>query len=127
VEPPGYVSPHAAAPAAPRPDLNLSDPTVAAIHHVLEHQVNPGIASHGGHARLIDVREAVAYVELGGGCQGCSMASVTLRQGVERMILEAVPTIRQVVDVTDHAGGSNPYFTTAKGGAESPYHQAAKG
>jgi Fe/S biogenesis protein NfuA len=117
VEPP---PPPSMPPAAPRPDLDLSDPKVATIHAVLEQQVNPGIASHGGRATLIDVKDETVYVALGGGCQGCSMVSVTLKQGVERLIKQAVPSIREVVDITDHAGGTNPYYTGAKGGA-SPF------
>lgn len=123
VEPP---PPPPAAPPPPRPTLDLSNPIVATVHAVIERQINPGIASHGGRAELIDVRGDVVYVALGGGCQGCSMASVTLKQGVERMIKQAVPSITQVVDTTDHAGGSNPYFSQAKGGA-SPYETASKG
>jgi Fe/S biogenesis protein NfuA len=123
VEPPPMPAP---APLGPRPDLDLSNPTVATIQAVIEGQVNPGIASHGGRATLIDVKDDVVYVELGGGCQGCSMASVTLKQGVEQMIKQAVPQIRQVVDTTDHAGGSNPYFSGGKGGAASPF-QSGKG
>lgn len=111
---------------ANRPKLDLSDPLVNAVQHVLDAQVNPGIASHGGRASLVDVKGGVAYVELGGGCQGCSMASVTLKQGVERMIRAAVPQIEQVVDTTDHAGGTNPYFQQEKGGA-SPFATASKG
>jgi Fe/S biogenesis protein NfuA len=72
------------------------------------------------------VQDDTVYVELGGGCQGCAMASVTLKQGVEQLIRQAVPSIRQVIDTTDHAGGSNPYFTAAKGGASSPF-QSSKG
>ena len=97
-------------PPSARPDLDLSDPKVAAIQAVIDRQVNPGIASHGGQATLIDVKGDVVYVELGGGCQGCSMASVTLKQGVEQMIKHAVPQIREVVDVTDHASGLNPFY-----------------
>jgi Fe/S biogenesis protein NfuA len=121
------------APAAPPPmalgpvaDLDLSDPNVASVQRVLQEQVNPGIASHGGMATLLDVRDNIAYVALGGGCQGCSMASVTLKQGVERMIKEAVPEIISVVDATDHASGSNPFYQGEKGGA-SPYATSSKG
>jgi Fe/S biogenesis protein NfuA len=121
VEPP----PFAPGFLADRPDLDLSNPTIAKVYEVLETQVNPGIASHGGRATLIDVKGDVAYVELGGGCQGCSMAAVTLKQGVEKMVQQAVPEIREIVDVTDHAGGTNPYFAGAKG--ESPYQTASKG
>lgn len=123
VEPP---APPAPPPAADRPTLDMSHPLIAAVQQVLEQQVNPGIASHGGRATLIDVKDDVAYVELGGGCQGCSMASVTLKQGVERMIRQAVPRIREVVDTTDHAGGRNPYYQAAKGGS-SPFAESAKG
>lgn len=129
IDPPGS-RPHqhaSQAPApTPRPNLDLSHPLVAAVHSVIEGQINPGIASHGGRATLIDVQDDVVYVELGGGCVGCSMASVTLKQGVETLIKQAVPQVRQVIDVTDHAGGSNPYYTSAKGGA-SPFAQASKG
>jgi Fe/S biogenesis protein NfuA len=122
VEPP---PPPPAPPPAPRPDLDLSDPIVATVNEIIERQVNPGIASHGGHATLIDVRDDRVYVQLGGGCQGCSMVSVTLKQGIERMIKEAVPSIKEVVDTTDHAGGNNPYYAGGKGA--SPYETAAKG
>jgi Fe/S biogenesis protein NfuA len=117
---------HAAVVAMSRPQLDLSNPVIRTVQSVLDEQVNPGIASHGGRATLIDVKDKVVYVELGGGCQGCAMASVTLKQGVERMIKHAVPQIREVIDTTDHAGGTNPYFESAKGGA-SPFHGAAKG
>jgi len=123
IHPPGRAG---SPPPPPRSDLDLSDPLTAAVQAVIEQHINPGIAGHGGRASLVAVKDAVAYVELGGGCQGCAMAAVTLKQGVEQMIRAAVPQIREVVDVTDHAGGDNPYFTSAKGG-ESPFYQAAKG
>ena len=120
------VEPPPPPPPTPRPELNLSDPLVATVQAVIDQQVNPGIASHGGQASLIDVKDGVVYVELGGGCQGCSMAAVTLKQGVERMIKSAAPAVREVVDVTDHAGGSNPYYSASKGDGASPF-QASKG
>lgn len=120
------VQAHAAVVASSRPQLDLSHPVIRMVQSVIDQQVNPAIASHGGRATLIDVRDDVAYVELGGGCQGCAMASVTLKQGVERMIKQAVPQIREVIDTTDHAAGSNPYFESEKGGA-SQFHQSAKG
>jgi Fe/S biogenesis protein NfuA len=80
------------------------------VREVLETQVNPGVASHGGHISLVDVEGQDIYLELGGGCQGCGMARVTLKQGVERMLREAIPELGQVLDVTDHAAGSNPYY-----------------
>lgn len=119
------IEPPPPPPPAPRPKLDLSDPVVAAVQAVIDQQINPGIASHGGRATLVDVKDGVVYVELGGGCQGCSMVSVTLKQGIERLIKHQVPAIREVIDVTDHAGGRNPYFTQAKGA--SPFQTASKG
>jgi Fe-S cluster biogenesis protein NfuA len=78
------------------------------------------VGSHGGWVSLLDVRDDVVYIQLGGGCQGCGMADVTLKQGIEVRIREVVPSIKDVVDSTDHAGGTNPYYRPAKGGA-SPY------
>ena len=81
---------------------------------VLERVVNPAIAAHGGRADLVAVEDKTAYLQLSGGCQGCGMASVTLTQGIEVSLREAVPEIERVVDVTDHASGSNPYYQPAK-------------
>lgn len=80
------------------------------VQRVIDAEVNPAIASHGGHILLLEVRDDVAYVEMSGGCQGCGMARVTLSQGVERMIKGAVPEILGVVDVTDHDAGAKPYY-----------------
>ena len=94
-----------------------------AVQQVIDREINPSIASHGGIVNLldVDVEQGIAYVQMGGGCQGCGMASVTLKQGVEVRILEAVPAITQVVDSTDHASGSNPYYQPAKGAGASPF------
>jgi Fe/S biogenesis protein NfuA len=81
---------------------------------VLEAQINPAIAAHGGSAELVAVEEGTAYLRLGGGCVGCGMVSVTLRQGIEVALREAVPVITRVIDVTDHASGTNPYYEAAK-------------
>ncbi|HLZ31687.1 MAG TPA: NifU family protein [Chloroflexota bacterium] len=105
--------------------FDAADPLAAQVQAVLEHHVNPGIASHGGHADLVGVKDDVVYVALGGGCQGCSMASVTLKQGIEQILKQAIPRIKAVVDATDHAHGNNPFYTADKAG-ESPFHQAAK-
>ena len=83
------------------------------VAQVIQRRINPAIAQHGGRAMLDRVEDGVAYVRLGGGCQGCGMATVTLDQGIESAILESVPEIRQVVDVTDHAAGENPYYEPA--------------
>ncbi len=94
----------------PPPTLDRDDPEVAAILDLIETRINPAIASHGGQVALIDVREHVAYVRLEGGCQGCGMAEATLKEGIEVAIRRAVPSIRAVLDVTDHASGVRPYF-----------------
>lgn len=93
---------------------DLSGPLAQQVLQVLTAQINPAIAAHGGRAELVAVEEGTAYVRLGGGCQGCGMAPVTLGQGIEVAIRDAVPEIAQVVDVTDHASGTNPYFESAK-------------
>jgi Fe/S biogenesis protein NfuA len=80
------------------------------IVHILQHEINPRIASHGGAVELVDVDDGTLYVRMSGGCQGCSASAATLRMGVERMVREAVPEISAVVDVTDHSAGTNPYF-----------------
>lgn len=97
-----------------RPEADLSGPVAQMVIAVLEEEINPAIASHGGRADLVAVEEDVAYLRLSGGCQGCGMAAATLSQGIEVAILEAVPEIKKVADVTDHASGSNPYFEAAK-------------
>jgi Fe/S biogenesis protein NfuA len=83
------------------------------VAQVIDRQINPAIAQHGGMAALERVEGDVAYVRLGGGCQGCGMATVTLDQGIESAILQGVPEIKRVVDVTDHASGVNPYYQPA--------------
>ncbi|MGI9529130.1 MAG: NifU family protein [Acidimicrobiia bacterium] len=91
-------------------DLELTGTTEEKIRTLLDERINPAIASHGGVAHLIAVDGSVAQLELGGGCQGCGLAAVTLRQGIERAILDAIPEIDEVVDVTDHALGTNPFY-----------------
>jgi Fe/S biogenesis protein NfuA len=97
-----------------RPSADLSGPVPQRVMTVIEQQVNPAIAMHGGSAELVAVEDSTAYVRLGGGCVGCGMATVTLSQGIEVAITEAVPEIDKVVDVTDHASGTNPYYEAAK-------------
>jgi len=82
------------------------------VRYILDTKVNPGVASHGGKIELVDVDAPDIYLELGGGCQGCGMARVTLKQGVERMLRESIPDLGQVIDVTDHAAGANPYYSS---------------
>ena len=84
------------------------------VARVFDEQVNPMVARHGGHVELIDVQDAVVMLRMGGGCQGCGMADVTLRQGIEGMLAQLVPAVRGIVDITDHTSGANPYFQAAK-------------
>ena len=84
------------------------------IQRIFDEQINPQIAAHGGYVQLLDVQGSRAYIEMGGGCQGCGMASVTLKQGVEVAVKEQIPEIEELVDVTDHASGDNPYYQPSK-------------
>jgi Fe/S biogenesis protein NfuA len=102
------------------PNPLWTDPKAMAVQKVLDTQINPGVASHGGYVMLLDVKDDTAYIALGGGCQGCGMVDVTLKQGIEVMIREAVPEIHHIIDTTDHASGTNPFYQPAKGGA-SPF------
>jgi len=86
------------------------DPLAQRVADVLDEEVNPAVASHGGNVTLIDVVEGEAIVEFGGGCQGCSAVDVTLKHGVETMLMEKIPEIVAVVDITDHAAGTNPFY-----------------
>jgi Fe/S biogenesis protein NfuA len=110
VDNPNTPSPAIGAP----PPADLSGDVPQRVIQVLDQQVNPTIAAHGGRAELVAVEQGTAYLKLGGGCQGCAMATVTLSQGIETAIIQALPEITSVVDVTDHQSGTNPYFEAAK-------------
>lgn len=104
---------------APKPtftaNVDLSDPMAQRVITVLEEQVNPSIASHGGRADLVAIENSSVYLRLSGGCQGCGMAKATLSQGIEVILREEIPEIVDIVDVTDHADGANPYYEPALG------------
>jgi len=85
------------------------------VQNLLETTIYPAIAGHGGFVDLLDVKDNVVYLALGGGCQGCVMAYLTLRHGIEALLRAAIPEIAEIVDATDHAAGDNPYYTPAKG------------
>ena len=108
------------------PNSVWDDPIAVEVQKLLDEQINPGVASHGGYVELLDVKDDRVFVRMGGGCQGCGMASVTLKQGVEALLKQVFPQL-SVVDTTDHAGGENPYYQPAKGGGASPFHAPAKG
>ena len=101
--------------ASPKPASAVGDDALyEQVARVFDEQVNPMVARHGGHVELIDVQDAVVMLRMGGGCQGCGMADVTLRQGIEGMLAQLVPAVRGIVDITDHTSGANPYFQAAK-------------
>ena len=99
---------------APIGSKPLEGPLADRVRQVLDQIVNPGVAQHGGHVTLVEVRDNIVYLQMGGGCQGCGMASVTLSQGIERILLEQVPEIEGIQDVTNHGDGENPYFSASK-------------
>jgi len=80
------------------------------VQGVLDEEVNPAVAGHGGYISLIDVQGKTLYIQMGGGCQGCGMANVTLKQGVERILRDRFADIEEILDITDHASGRNPYY-----------------
>ena len=105
----------------PRPDppratdgAGLAGPAARAVQRLLDESINPAVAAHGGSIALVEVRDNAAYIRLEGGCQGCGMSEVTLRQGVESAILAQVPEITEVHDVTDHGAGDNPFYQAGK-------------
>ncbi|MAK40623.1 MAG: Fe/S biogenesis protein NfuA [Euryarchaeota archaeon] len=89
--------------------LWLDDLSIA-VAEVIEDQVNPVVATHGGHVDLVGIDDGKALIAFGGGCQGCGMVDVTLKQGVEVMITDNVPGVSEVVDVTNHEEGTNPFY-----------------
>lgn len=109
-----YKGPNASGLEFENPNPLWRDPVAIQIQQLFDEQINPAIAAHGGYVSLLDVQGDTAYVQLGGGCQGCGLADVTLKQGIEVAIKETVPTIAHIVDETDHASGTNPYFRPSK-------------
>jgi Fe/S biogenesis protein NfuA len=97
------------------PNSIWTDPQHIAVQELFDNRINPALAGHGGFVELLDIKENVVYVRLGGGCQGCGMVDVTLRHGIEAMLKEEFPEIERVLDTTDHAAGANPYYQPAKG------------
>jgi Fe/S biogenesis protein NfuA len=106
-------TPNQASPDLGPPPEGLEGSVEERVRRVLDEQINPAIAAHGGIAQLEGVRDGVVYLRFGGGCAGCGMVSVTLTQGIEAAILELVPDVHSIVDVTDHAAGTNPYYQPA--------------
>ena len=100
------------------PDFFTTLPSEAdlkwAIGDLLEREINPAVAQHGGWVELIDVKRNNVYLRLGGGCQGCGAADVTLKQGIEKAIRVLAPSVGEIMDTTDHASGRNPYYAPSK-------------
>jgi Fe/S biogenesis protein NfuA len=110
---PGLVlrNPNPATPPITDGEIELTGGSISErVQQLIELYINPSIAAHGGYVTLVDVDGDRALVELGGGCQGCGLAAMTLRQGIESSIKHHVPEITEVVDVTDHSAGENPFF-----------------
>lgn len=89
------------------------DPKAQKIQELIDERINPAVAAHGGQIELLNVEDDAIYIHMGGGCQGCGMANATLKHGIEAMIQEEFPEIKQVIDTTDHASGTNPYYASA--------------
>ena len=115
--------------AAIRAHLATSDPAVSdatwdsapsseeireRVQHVLDAEINPSVAEHGGVVSLINVQDNQVFIQMGGGCQGCGQADVTLKFGIENSIRAAVAGVGDILDVTDHASGRNPYYSPSK-------------
>ncbi|MCV3272015.1 DUF6522 family protein [Roseobacter sinensis] len=97
--------------AAPSEDTAL----LRAVKELLDRQVNPSVAAHGGHISVEQVENGRVHLRMSGGCQGCAASSATLRQGVERMLRAALPEIAEIVDVTDHEAGQTPFYARDPG------------
>ncbi len=86
------------------------DPLAGRVQELLDDRVNPGLAGHGGHVSLMGIQDHKVILEFGGGCQGCGMVDTTLKDGVTATLLQAIPEITDVIEVTDHEAGENPYY-----------------
>jgi Fe/S biogenesis protein NfuA len=84
------------------------------VQELIDTMINPAVAGHGGFVELIDVQDNRVYLQMGGGCQGCGAADITLKSGIERLIKEEIPEVAEVLDTTDHGAGTNPYYTPGK-------------
>ena len=109
---PGLVLRNPNRPTLPDPeDLELTGELADDVRALLEQRINPAIAAHGGFAELVGVEGGDVYVRLGGGCQGCAMSRATVAAGIEQTLKEHLPGVAQVIDVTDHTSGENPYYS----------------
>jgi Fe/S biogenesis protein NfuA len=92
----------------------MSEDLKTRVQELIDSMINPAVAGHGGFVDLIDVKDNKVYLQMGGGCQGCGAADITLKSGIERLIKEEIPEVEEVLDTTDHASGANPYYAPSK-------------
>ena len=98
-------------PEPPKAEKNtLETPEAKTIQQLIEDQINPALAAHGGYVVLHSVENDQVFLEMGGGCQGCAMSYQTMKEGIEGAIKEVVPSVKEVVDVTNHSMGDNPFY-----------------
>ncbi|TML15247.1 MAG: hypothetical protein E6G39_07175 [Actinobacteria bacterium] len=105
------INPNRPDPLAGAGPLELTGDVAEQVSQLLEQRINPALGAHGGFATLVGVDGDKVYVTMGGGCQGCSMSAMTLSEGIKKMILEAIPVVREVVDATNHSAGENPFYS----------------
>ncbi len=106
---PAVLTAPQAAGASGRTDTEIRE----VVASLLDREVNPSVAAHGGAITLVEVKGGRLYIEMSGGCQGCASSQVTLRQGFERMVRRIAPEVVEIIDVTDHAGGQAPFYKQA--------------
>jgi Fe/S biogenesis protein NfuA len=94
----------------PQSEIEWDDPVAQRVQQVIDQKITPSVAGHGGWVELLGVEGDAAIIQFGGGCQGCGMSNVTLKQGIEAAIRQEVPEIKRVLDDTDHDSGANPYY-----------------
>jgi Fe/S biogenesis protein NfuA len=92
----------------------MSEELKTRVQDLIDTMINPAVAGHGGFVELLDVKDNKVYLQMGGGCQGCGAADITLKSGIERLIKEELPEVEEVLDTTDHASGANPYYAPSK-------------
>ena len=99
------------APNSRLPQISEDSSLEDRVNYILYNEINPGLAAHGGMVSLEEIfEESVAVLRFGGGCQGCGMVDVTLKDGVEKTLLEQIPQLTEVRDVTDHSVKENAYY-----------------
>ena len=98
----------------PSPPGNRNDDEIReVVQDLLDHETNPSIAAHGGKISIVEVKDRKLYIEMSGGCQGCAASQVTLRQGFELMVRRVAPEVVDIIDATDHASGTRPFYKHA--------------